>query len=55
MNEKVIGIEVKSGKTQTAKGMEAFKKEFNPHKILLVGKTGLPWEEFLAINPATLF
>jgi predicted AAA+ superfamily ATPase len=54
-NEKVIGIEVKSGKTQTAKGMEAFKKEFNPHKILLVGKTGLPWEEFLAVNPATLF
>ncbi len=52
---KVIGIEVKSGAGGNQKGMGAFKKLFNPHKILLVGKGGLPWEEFLKIDPLQLF
>tara|TARA_R110002124_G_scaffold195520_1_gene362594 strand:+ start:27391 stop:28578 length:1188 start_codon:yes stop_codon:yes gene_type:complete len=54
-NKQVIGIEVKSGNTQKAKGIEAFRKKFSPHKILLVGDTGLPWQEFLKINPIQLF
>ncbi|WP_026768812.1 ATP-binding protein [Asinibacterium sp. OR53] len=52
---KVIGIEIKSGGDVATSGMEQFKKQFHPHKILLVGKAGLPWEEFLSINPASLF
>jgi len=52
---KVIGIEVKSGNSGNPKGMTAFKKQNEPDKILLVGNNGLPWEEFLKINPVDLF
>jgi hypothetical protein len=47
-------LEVKSGVT-SSKGMRVFQKHFNPDKVLLVGNTGLPWQDFLKINPATLF
>jgi predicted AAA+ superfamily ATPase len=52
---KVIGLEVKSGVTQSSLGMSAFKKAFNPDKILLIGNSGLPWQDFLKLNPAELF
>lgn len=52
---KVIGLEVKSGTKQKAGGMDAFKKEFNPDKVLLIGNSGLAWQEFLQINPNDLF
>ncbi|HEU0227041.1 MAG TPA: ATP-binding protein [Arachidicoccus soli] len=52
---KIIGIEVKSGIAGSTSGMETFKNQYKPHKILLVGKSGLAWEEFLTINPAGLF
>ncbi len=52
---KVIGLEVKSGTTQSSSGISAFKKAFNPDKVLLVGKSGIPWQDFLKINPAELF
>jgi hypothetical protein len=35
--------------------MKEFQKQFNPNKILLIGKQGLSWQEFLSINPAELF
>ena len=53
--EKVIGIEVKSGITKPTGGMEAFKKKFNPHKVLLVGTSGLHWKDLLKMDPAELF
>ena len=52
---KVIGLEVKSGTTQSSSGISAFKKTFNPEKVLLVGKSGLPWQDFLKMNPGDLF
>ncbi len=52
---KVIGLEVKSGTTQFSSGISAFKKAFNPDKVLLVGKTGVPWQDFLKLNPVELF
>ena len=52
---KVIGIEVKSGAGGNKHGMAAFKKQYEPDKILLVGNGGLPWEEFLKIDPVSLF
>jgi predicted AAA+ superfamily ATPase len=52
---KIIGLEIKSGGTHKISGMEAFKKEFNPYKIFLIGDSGLPWQEFLRINPNSLF
>jgi uncharacterized protein len=53
---KTVAIEVKSGaKHGNLKGMDEFKKQFSPDKLLLVGSTGLPWQEFLTINPTQLF
>jgi len=53
--KKLIGIEVKSGTTQNTSGMAAFKKKFNPDKILLIGNTGLTWQAFLQIKSVELF
>jgi uncharacterized protein len=53
--DKVIGLEVKSGSSLSGGGMIAFKKRFNPDRILLIGDTGLPWQEFLKISPGSLF
>jgi predicted AAA+ superfamily ATPase len=52
---KVIGLEVKSGSAQFSSGIAAFKKAFNPDKVLLIGKTGIPWQDFLKLNPVELF
>ncbi|MBU3715393.1 MAG: ATP-binding protein, partial [Ferruginibacter sp.] len=53
--KKLIGIEVKSGTAQNTSGMAAFKKKFNPDKILLIGTTGLPWQAFLQMKSEDLF
>ncbi len=53
--KKVIGIEVKSGRSQKFVGINAFQKAFNPDKVLLIGESGIPWQEFLTINPKELF
>lgn len=55
MGEHVIGIEIKSGPAKQTSGMQAFSKKFQPHKVLLVGDSGLPWQEFLEIEPKKLF
>lgn len=52
--KKILGIEVKTGAIQQNPGMAIFQKKFNPDKILLVGKTGLPWQDFLKLNPADI-
>jgi len=54
-NGLVVGLEVKSGRKQQLGGMKAFTEVFHPHKIFLVGGTGMPWHEFLKINPDDLF
>ncbi len=52
---RIIGIEVKSGLTIKQGGMDAFSKKYKPHKIYLVGGTGIPIEEFLSTNIKDLF
>jgi len=52
---KTLALEVKSGALRSTSGMEAFRKKFKPDKMLLVGKDGLPWEEFLRIGVVELF
>lgn len=52
---RLIALEVKSGAKISTAGMGTFKTQFNPDKVLLVGSSGLPWQEFLKINPADLF
>lgn len=52
---KVIGLEVKSGARQSSSGISAFKKAFNSDKIILIGTSEIPWQDFLKLNPAQLF
>lgn len=54
-NGKVIGIEVKSGAAHPTASFAAFQKQVMPEKVLLVGNAGLPWQEFLKMNPVQLF
>ncbi len=51
----VIGLEVKSGAAGKTKGMQTFRDKFSPHKVYLVGKSGIDWSEFLALSPSELF
>jgi len=53
--KKVIGMEVKSGASGSKTGMSAFQKKFNPDKVLMIGNNGLPWQDFLKLNPISLF
>lgn len=55
LGEKVIGIEVKSGASGYHSGMTAFQGKFHPEKVILLGEGGLPWEEFLLMDPESLF
>ena len=53
--DKIIGLEVKSGASTNNAGMGVFNEKFHPNKMLLVGTSGIPYEEFLKINPKELF
>ncbi|MDR1876709.1 MAG: ATP-binding protein [Flavobacteriaceae bacterium] len=53
--DKVIGLEVKSGMKVRNAGMGIFADKFHPEKVLLVGTGGIPYDEFLKINPKELF
>jgi uncharacterized protein len=53
--DKIIGLEVKSGVKAENAGMNVFAAKFNPEKILLVGTGGVPYRDFLKINPKELF
>lgn len=55
LGAKLIGIEVKSGKKARRSGIKAFQENFYPTRMLLVGKGGLPWEEFLRMRVGELF
>lgn len=52
---KVIGLEVKSGVVATTSGMSAFRQRFQPDRVYLVGRDGMPWQTFLATDPDDLF
>lgn len=53
--ERTIGLEVKSGADHKIHGMGEFQKKYNPEKTYMIGKSGIPWEEFLLIDPLELF
>lgn len=53
--DKIIGIEVKSGKDSTNNGMAIFESKFHPTALYTVGSNGIPIEDFLRSNPSNLF
>lgn len=52
---KLIGLEVKSGEIKNVSGIKAFKNIYKDAKFILIGKNGIPWEDFLMIDPIELF
>jgi predicted AAA+ superfamily ATPase len=54
--KKIIGIEVKSGRTKEALlGLELFKKKYKDAKTLLIGQTGVSIKDFLETPITHLF
>ncbi len=48
--DRIVAIEVKSGaKRMPLGGMDEFEQRFSPHRSLLVGKGGIPLNEFLTV------
>lgn len=54
-NNELIALEVKSNDEADFRGLDAFKKLYNPKKTILVGAKGIPVSEFLQMNPDDLF
>ncbi|MCL1973737.1 MAG: ATP-binding protein [Bacteroidetes bacterium] len=54
-DHEAVGIEVKSGKEGTNKGLALFQKQCSPRGVFVVGTNGIPFEEFLSMNPMDLF
>ena len=52
---KVMGLEVKSGTSFKTPPISAFQKRVGPCKAFVIGETGIPWREFLAMDPVDLF
>jgi len=52
---KVIGIEVNSGYGSATSSLAAFQKKMSPDRVYLVGESGIPWEDFLRLDPGELF
>ncbi len=53
--EEIVAIEVKSSFSRKTKGMQVFDERFKPNKMLMIGNSGLKWQEFLEIDPGLLF
>ncbi len=52
---KLVAIEVKSNDTAYTKGLSLFRQRYPQAKIVLIGKSGIPWQEMLSIDPVELF
>ncbi|HJX70766.1 MAG TPA: DUF4143 domain-containing protein, partial [Bacteroidales bacterium] len=52
---RLVAIEIKSNGSDHQKGLATFSEKYPSAKIIITGKTGIPWEEFLGINPIELF
>jgi len=52
--KKTIGIEVTSAFKNKKSGMTAFSKTQHPDRIMMLGADGMPWQEFLTVDPKLL-
>lgn len=49
-----IGIEVKSGRPERPRGIEAFRRRFPSARALVIGRGGVPLEEAFRTEPEAL-
>jgi len=52
---KIIALEVKSGLPRKISGIRKFSEKYHPNKVLITGLTGVPWQEFILLDPVELF
>ncbi|NDC78609.1 MAG: ATP-binding protein [Chitinophagia bacterium] len=52
---RVIGIEVKSGYGQATSSLSSFQRKMSPDRVYIVGEAGIPWADFLRMDPGNLF
>lgn len=53
--ERLIAIEVKSGRRTMNDGIREFRQKFNPQSAFVVGSGGMSVEDFLSASPKLLF
>jgi predicted AAA+ superfamily ATPase len=53
--DRIVALEIKSGHDSANKGLTLFDHEFHPHGLFLIGTNGIPFAEFLKLNPVGLF
>jgi predicted AAA+ superfamily ATPase len=51
----ILALEVKSGRIRGRSGLEQFRKEYPHARVMLIGSTGMPWEEFLRMDMGEIF
>jgi hypothetical protein len=51
----IIAIEVKSSFSRNKTGIETFNRKFKPFKTYCIDNKGIPWHEFIKIDPLELF
>jgi len=54
-NEDILAMEVKSGRTRSRSGLGQFRKEYPNARVMLIGGTGMPLQEFLKMNMGEVF
>jgi predicted AAA+ superfamily ATPase len=52
---KIIALEIKSNYSKSRTGMQSFNRKYKPYKTYCIDKKGIPWQEFLIIDPLELF
>ena len=50
----ILALEVKSGRIRGRSGLEQFRKEFPHSRVMLIGDSGMPWQEFLKVDMAEI-
>jgi len=53
--KKTIALEIKSGASTRKSGIDRFMKAYPSAKALIIGDSGIPWQEILARDPTELF
>jgi len=54
-DENILALEVKSGRTRNRSGLEQFRKEYPHARVMLIGDSGMPWQEFLKMGMGEVF
>lgn len=53
--DQILAIEVKSSPQRETVPFTAFRRQYPQARTLIVGYSGMPWDEFLALSPESLF